>query len=136
MFTHVNTYNTCLLPVLGIGNILVQIRIPGSVPLTNGSGSDSFLHWFYGCKKIIFFLHIFFLTTCLQAHHIFSLGSGRPKTFGSCGSGSKFPTLFTNVHCLTKHKNQTYFTIFWGVLSSIFIFFWVFGAIKHFETIY
>jgi len=26
-------------PVLGIRDILVRIRIPGSVPLTNGSGS-------------------------------------------------------------------------------------------------
>jgi hypothetical protein len=39
-------------PVLGIRDILVRIRIPGFVPLTNGSGSgygsnsgsDSFLH--------------------------------------------------------------------------------------------
>ena len=34
---------------VGIRDILVRIRIPGSVPLTNGSGSDSgsdsFLHW-------------------------------------------------------------------------------------------
>jgi hypothetical protein len=29
--------------VLGIRDILVGIRIPGSLPLTNGSGSDSFL---------------------------------------------------------------------------------------------
>ncbi len=35
-----------LLPVLGIRDIFVRIRILGSVPLTNGSGSgsDSFLH--------------------------------------------------------------------------------------------
>jgi hypothetical protein len=32
--------------MLGIRDILVQIRIriPGSVPLTNGTGSDTFLH--------------------------------------------------------------------------------------------
>jgi hypothetical protein len=30
-------------PVLGIRDILVRIRIRLSVPLTNGSGSDSFL---------------------------------------------------------------------------------------------
>ncbi len=38
----------------------------GSVPLTYGSGSDSFLHWFYGCKKKSYF----FLLTCPQAHHV------------------------------------------------------------------
>ncbi len=36
-------------PVLGIRDILMRIRIPGSVPLTNGSGpgsgSDYFLQW-------------------------------------------------------------------------------------------
>jgi hypothetical protein len=52
-------------PVLGIRDILVLIRIPGSVPLTNGSrsgsgsnsGSDSFLSDFEDAK--VFFLHIF-----------------------------------------------------------------------------
>ncbi len=35
---------------------------PGSVPLANGSGSGSFLQWLQGCKKKIFFSHIFFIT--------------------------------------------------------------------------
>ncbi len=50
----------------------VRIRIPGSVPLANGSGSnsgsDSFLQWLkvrYAKKN---FCHIFFLLTYLQAH--------------------------------------------------------------------
>ncbi len=34
-----------LFSVLGIRDILVRIRIRGSVPLTNGSGSDFFLQW-------------------------------------------------------------------------------------------
>ncbi len=53
------------------GVILVRIRIRfrGSVPLTNGSGSDSFLQWIYGCKKIIFFSY-FFLLTCPQPHYL------------------------------------------------------------------
>ncbi len=54
---------------LGIRDILVRIRIPGSVPLTIGSGSNSgsdyFLHWFKGCKKKYFFLII-----CPQPHHL------------------------------------------------------------------
>ncbi len=52
---------TYSLPVLGICDILVRIRIPRSVLLTNGSGSDSFLHWFFS--------H-FFLVTCPQPHHL------------------------------------------------------------------
>jgi hypothetical protein len=45
--------------VLGIRDILVRIRIPGSVPLTNESGSDSFLFGdFKDAKKNISF-HIF-----------------------------------------------------------------------------
>jgi hypothetical protein len=52
------------------GSVLVRIRIriPGSVPLTNGS--DLFIHWFYfkDAKKI-FCIHIF-LITCQQAHHL------------------------------------------------------------------
>jgi hypothetical protein len=42
--------------VLGIRDILVLIPIPGSVPLTDGSGSDSD---FKDAKKNIFVLHIF-----------------------------------------------------------------------------
>ncbi len=40
-----------LTAVLGIRNILVRIRIPGSVPLTNGSDSSLVT---LGCKKNIF----------------------------------------------------------------------------------
>jgi hypothetical protein len=47
------------LAVLGIRNILVRIRIPGSVPVTNGSGS--------GSGSLI---HIFFLITNPQAHYV------------------------------------------------------------------
>ncbi len=60
--------------VLGIRDILVRIRIPESVPLTHGSGSDSFLHWFSGCKKNYAQLHhlqskkFFFLTFLLQCY--------------------------------------------------------------------
>jgi hypothetical protein len=41
-----------ILPVLGIRNNLarIRIRIPGSVPLTNGSGSDSFFIDFKDAK--------------------------------------------------------------------------------------
>ncbi len=52
-----------LLSLLGIRGIVVRIltKIPGSVPLTkgSGSGSNSFLRGLLGCKKIVFF-HIFF----------------------------------------------------------------------------
>ncbi len=59
--------------VLGIRDILVRIRIPGSVPLAIGSGSDSgsnsgsnyILHWFEGCTKKYNFLII-----CPQQHHL------------------------------------------------------------------
>jgi hypothetical protein len=37
-------FSDVFISVLGICDILVWIRIPGSVPLTYGSGSDSFLH--------------------------------------------------------------------------------------------
>jgi hypothetical protein len=53
--------------VLGIRDILVRIRIPGSVPLTNGSGSGSD-YFLQGCKKKYFFA--FFLITCPQVHHL------------------------------------------------------------------
>ncbi len=56
----------------------IRIRIPGSIPLTDGPGSGSksgsyfFLHWFKFLRmqkgKISF--HIFLLITCQQAHHI------------------------------------------------------------------
>ncbi len=44
-----------------------------TVPLTNGSGSESysFLQWLYGCKKNIFFLHIFL--KLIRRHIIFSI---------------------------------------------------------------
>jgi hypothetical protein len=56
--------------VLGIRDILVWIQIPGSGPLTNGSGSrsnsgsDYFLHWFKDGKNI------FFDITFPQAHNL------------------------------------------------------------------
>ncbi len=46
--------------VLGIRDIFVRIRIPGSVPLSNGSVSgsnsvsDSFLLWLWRCQKNFF----------------------------------------------------------------------------------
>ncbi len=46
----------CKDQVLGIRDILVRIRIRGSAHLTKGSGSDFFLQWLLGCKKLIFFL--------------------------------------------------------------------------------
>ncbi len=50
------------LPVSGIRDILVRTRIRGSESLTIGSGSnsgfDSFLHWFLGGKKNIFFCNL------------------------------------------------------------------------------
>ncbi len=60
-------------PVLGIRDMLVRIRIwfHGSVPLSNGSRSDSFLQWLKECKKIIFC--IFFLITFPWAHYLQSL---------------------------------------------------------------
>ncbi len=60
--------------VFGFRDILARIRFPGSVPLTNGSGSgsnsgsDFFLHWFLRMSKKKIF--IFFLITCQQAHHL------------------------------------------------------------------
>ncbi len=54
-------YNT-FLAMLWIHDILVRIRIRGSVPLTNGSGSGSnswsasFLQWLKKCKIIYFFI--------------------------------------------------------------------------------
>ncbi len=49
--------------VLGIRDILVQIRIriPGSVPLTDGSGSTPFFSDIKDAKKIIFFSSYFIL---------------------------------------------------------------------------
>ncbi len=57
--------------VFGIRDILVR-----SGPLTNGSGSgsgsDSFLQWLSGCKKLLFFSN-FFLITYPEAHYLQSL---------------------------------------------------------------
>ncbi len=57
--------------VLGIRDILVRIRIPGSVTLTNGSGSGSswirlLSSWILRTKKIFFK----FFITCPKAHHL------------------------------------------------------------------
>ncbi len=52
--------------VLGIRDILVRIQISGSIPLTNGS--DSFLQWLEGYKKIFSF-HIF-SHNYPQAHYL------------------------------------------------------------------
>ncbi len=47
--SRISEHKLFLEPVLGIRDILMRIRIPGSVPLTNRSGSnsanDSFLQW-------------------------------------------------------------------------------------------
>jgi hypothetical protein len=48
-----------LLAVLGIRDILMRIRIRGSVTLPNGSGPDSFFSDFKDAKK--YFFHIFIL---------------------------------------------------------------------------
>ncbi len=50
-----------IVPVLRIHDILVWIRIRGSTPLTNGSGSFYFHHWPSRCQqKIFFFKQVFF----------------------------------------------------------------------------
>ncbi len=38
-------YFSSLVSVFGICDILVRVRIRGSVPLTNGSGSESIFQW-------------------------------------------------------------------------------------------
>ncbi len=114
------------LPVLGIRDILVRIRIHGSVPLTNGSGYDSFFQWKYGQKIFITYpqAHYFqsliygfkdkFCVKILFCKHYFSPGSGslplinwsgsrRPKT---CRSGSWSPTLPS--HRRTGKRPQCY----------------------------
>ncbi len=53
---------------VGIRDILVRIRIPGSVPLTNGS--DFFLHGFKRCKKNIFSPYFFLLLLKGHKHHL------------------------------------------------------------------
>ncbi len=47
-------------PVLRIHDILGWIRIRGSMPLTNGSGSCYFHHWPSRCQQKLIFLHNFF----------------------------------------------------------------------------
>ncbi len=60
---------------MGIRDILLRIRIPGSVPLTNGSGSgsnsgsDSLISDFKDAKRLFFFIY-FFLITYPQAHYL------------------------------------------------------------------
>jgi hypothetical protein len=102
LYLYVHTA-TAFQAVLGTRDLLVRIRIPGSVPLTNGSGSGSgstpdptyFFIDFKDVKNKFFF--ILFLIICQQAHHIQSQsaqhiyakreGSGSvPLTNGS-GSG-------------------------------------------------
>ncbi len=54
----------CQIPVLQIQDILVwiRIRIRGSMPLTNGSGSCYFRHWPSRCQeKLILFFYFFCL---------------------------------------------------------------------------
>ncbi len=58
--------------VLGIRDILVRIRIriPGSVPLINGSGSGDPTPFFTDFKDAKKKISYFFHTTCLQAHYL------------------------------------------------------------------
>ncbi len=50
-----------ILPVLWIRDILVPIRIRGSVPLTSGSGSCFFRQWLTSCQqKISYLFKVFF----------------------------------------------------------------------------
>ncbi len=86
-----------LFSVLGIRDMVVRIRIRGSVPLTNGSGSSFFLQWLKGLRVqrkrnfSIFFSYNFYLWLMDQDP---DRDPGGPKTCGSCGSGSGSPTLF------------------------------------------
>ncbi len=93
--------------VVGLRDILVRIRVPGSVPLTNGSGSKfgsnsgsdsgSFFQWLQGCKKYFFFPYLFlinFLAGTLSAvlklnflHYFSLLNTFNEKRQGS-GAGS------------------------------------------------
>ncbi len=56
-----------MLTVLRIHVILVWIRIGGSMPLTNGSGSCYFRHWPSTCQQKTIFLQFFLLH--LHLHH-------------------------------------------------------------------
>ncbi len=71
--------NAPLRSVLRIHDILVWIRIRGSMPLTYGSGSGcgsgscSFRHWLSRCKQKLFFFKSFFAYYFLKVHsHHFS----------------------------------------------------------------
>ncbi len=109
--------------MLGIHDILVQIRIPGSVPLPNGFGSGSHFSYFFLitcpqalssvlqlnfllklCIKILFCKHYFSpLNTFMRKGkdpdlflwliRLINPDPGGPKTCRSRGSGSGFPTL-------------------------------------------
>ncbi len=63
---HGSGQSTDLYSVLGIRDILVRIRIPGSVLL---DPTLFFIEFKDARKKIFFFSH-FFLITCLQVHHL------------------------------------------------------------------
>jgi hypothetical protein len=67
---HADAVFACLKAVLGIREILVRIRICGSVPLTNGSGSNSGSDLFLQRLKKIFHFFIFCLVTYPQAHYL------------------------------------------------------------------
>jgi hypothetical protein len=66
-------------PVLQIHVILGWIRIHGSMPLTNGSGSCYFRHWPSRCQqKTNFLTHFFLLSTFwryLHLHHFSKIKS-------------------------------------------------------------
>ncbi len=81
--------------VFRIHNILVWIRIRGSMPLTNGSGSCYFRHWPSRCQQKTNFLKSFFAYYFLKVHlHHFSKIKSPKEVTNSRNQG------FTYYFCL------------------------------------
>ncbi len=75
-----NQHQECwyaLCPVLRIHDILVWIRIRGSMPLTNGSGSCYFLHWPSRCQKKLIFSAYRYYFLKVHLHHFSKIKSQR-----------------------------------------------------------
>ncbi len=78
-------------PVLQIHDILGWIRIRGSMPLTNGSGSCDFRHWPSRCQqKTNFLTQFFLLNTFWRYKNLFSKIKSQKESENSMNQGFSY----------------------------------------------
>jgi hypothetical protein len=135
-------YKECLsFSVLWINEILVRIRIRGSIPLTNGSGSCSFRQLPSRCSQKIFFLYFLYL------HHFSKIKSHKEVTkhltnvFGPSGSISQRSRSGRpeNIHMDPADPDPQHWSFYWLCIRTNYLIFSVnisrfFGRLLSFFT--